>query len=273
MPGRLADEPLDVKTRPISGLRAEAARASHGQDVKPGAEFFLLLIGVVTGLATLLGGAVALRFRSALGLFLGFSSGAVIGVSLFDLLPEALELGRNDHSALTLTTALMLGFGLYLIVDRTSLVLTGGKGGHRSHLGPASLTLHSLMDGLAIGMAFHVNSAAGLVVAFAVLAHDVLDGANTVTLSLAGGSRVGTVKSWLAADALAPVVGISMAWRIAVPASVLSLLLAMFSGCFLYIGASELLPRSHDRRPKLSTLGATILGLGLIYFVVRLAAA
>lgn len=233
----------------------------------------LLLIGVLTALATLFGGAIALRFRSALGLFLGFSSGAVIGVSLFDLLPEALELGRSTHSALTLTTALAAGFGLYLTVDRTSLIASGGSGGHRSHLGPGSLTVHSLMDGLAVGLAFHVNTSAGLVVAFAVLAHDVLDGANTVTLSLAGGSSAVTARRWLAADAIAPLVGIAIARLINVPAGVLSLLLAVFAGCFLYIGASELLPRSHERRPKLSTLGATGLGLGLIYGVVRLAAA
>lgn len=241
--------------------------------MKPGPDSLLLLIGVSTALATLFGGALALRFRSALGLFLGFSSGAVIGVSLFDLLPEALELGRAGHSALTLTTAVAIGFGLYLTVDRTSLMLSGGKPGHKGHLGPGSLTLHSLMDGLAVGMAFHVNTAAGLVVAFAVLAHDVLDGANTVTLSLAGGASTATARRWLAVDALAPLIGIGLARLVDVPAGLLSLALAVFSGFFLYIGASELLPRSHEVRPKLSTLGATGLGLGFIYGVVRLAAA
>lgn len=241
--------------------------------MKPGLDSLLLLIGLATALATLFGGAIALRFRAALGLFLGFSSGAVIGVSLFDLLPEAFELGRSAHSALTMTTALAIGFGLYLTVDRTSLILTGADGGSRRHLGPSSLTLHSLMDGLAVGMAFHINTAAGLVVACAVLAHDVLDGANTVTLSLAGGAGAGTARRWLAADALAPLFGIAVARLIDVPAGLLSLLLAVFSGFFLYIGASELLPRSHQSRPHLSTLGATGLGLVFIYGVVRLAAA
>ena len=55
------------------------------------------------------------------------------------------------------------------------------------HLGPASLTAHSLLDGLGIGLAFQVAPAIGVVVAVAVLAHDVADGVNTVTLSLSGG--------------------------------------------------------------------------------------
>ena len=53
------------------------------------------MVGVFTSAATLFGGGLALRFRSALTLFLGFSSGAVIGVALFDLLPEALEAVRR----------------------------------------------------------------------------------------------------------------------------------------------------------------------------------
>lgn len=231
----------------------------------------ILLIGVMTGAATMLGGELALRFRSVLGLFLGFSSGAVIGVALFDLLPEAIELGSPHFSPLTITAALAVGFALYLVADRTALILSQGAGSYRAHLGPCSLTAHSLMDGLGIGFAFQVSSAVGALVAFAVLAHDFVDGANTVTVSLAGGATPPTARRWLLADAIAPLVGISIARLIDIPATDLALLLAVFAGFFLYIGASDLLPRSHDGRPQLSTIAATLLGLCLIYGVVRLA--
>jgi len=230
-----------------------------------------LVIGLATGVATLVGGGLAFRFRSAFDLFLGFSSGAVIGVALFDLLPEALELGAAHFRPLDLTTAVAVGFGFYLAADRAALVLTRGQGRHRAHLGAASLTAHSLMDGMGIGLAFQVSWAAGLIVAAAVLAHDFLDGANTVALSLGGGGAPTTARRWLVADAAAPLIGIGLARLIAPPAGLLALLLATFAGFFLYIGASELLPRSHDRRPQLSTIAATMLGLGLIYGVVRLA--
>jgi ZIP family zinc transporter len=230
----------------------------------------VLIVGLVTGAATLLGGGLALRFRSGLGLLLGFSSGAVIGVALFDLLPEALDLGGEGHSHLSITTAVAVGFGLYLIADRGLVVVSGGTGRHRGHFAPASLTAHSLMDGLGIGLAFHVSSAAGLIVALAVLAHDFLDGANTVTLSLAGGSGTRTARGWLVADAIAPLVGIGIARLISVPTFVLAVLLGVFAGFFLYIGASELLPRSHDRRPRLSTIAATGLGFAFIYLVILL---
>jgi ZIP family zinc transporter len=58
---------------------------------------------------------------------------------------------------------------------------------------------------------------------------------------------------------------------VSVPTPELARLLALFSGFFLYIGASELLPHSHAKRPHVSTIAATLLGLALIYTVVRLA--
>lgn len=233
-----------------------------------------LLIGVATGAATAFGGVFALRFRSAMGLLLGFSSGAVIGVALLDLLPEAMEVGGSRVHPLTLMTAVVLGFAAYLATDRGGAALADEPSSHGRHLGrhlgPASLTIHSLTDGLGIGLAFQFSSVAGLIVAAAVLAHDLCDGANTVILSLAAGSPPRTARRWLAADALAPLAGIVVAQLIAVPGPILALLMALFAGFFLYIGASELLPKSHQDRPKRSTLAATLLGLGFIYAVVRM---
>ncbi len=230
----------------------------------------VFIIGLLTGAATLLGGAFAFRIRSKFGLFLGLSGGAVLGVALFDLLPEAFELSLGRFSPLTLTSAMAAGFTLYLMTDRLASFMTRGSGLHRRYLGPAALTIHSLMDGLGIGLSFQVSPAVGLIVALAVLTHDFLDGANTVIVSIAGGAARPAARRWLVLDAIAPLVGILIARMVTVPAAVLGLLLAVFAGFFLYIGAVDLLPRSHDQRPSLSTLAATVLGLALIYAVVNL---
>ncbi|MEG3126027.1 ZIP family metal transporter [Sphingomonas sp. GB1N7] len=218
-----------------------------------------------------MGGILAIRFRSAQGFLFRFSSGAVIGVALLDLLPEAFDLVGTGRSALTVMTATACGFAGYLLLDRSSLILFGQRAGHGRHLGPGSLSMHSLIDGLGIGLAFQVSSAAGIIVAIAVLAHDFMDGANTVTLTFAGGGGVPTARAWLVVDALAPLAGIVLARSLAVPAEILGLLLALFAGGFLYIGASELLPRSRDGDASFARVGATGLGLAFIYVVVRLA--
>jgi ZIP family zinc transporter len=227
-------------------------------------------IGVCTAAATLFGGVVALRLRASAGLLFGLASGAVLGVVLFDLLPEALRLGAGSLGVLQVLTATACGFVVYLLVHRLAASSDGGRG-LKGHLGAGALTLHSLIDGLGIGLAFKASPAVGAGVAFAVLAHDCLDGANTVTLSLSGGAGDRTARRWLIADALAPLVGIGLSRLVSVPPAGLELLLGGFAGFFLYIGASELLPQALARRPKASTSFATVAGLAALYTVVRLA--
>ena len=222
---------------------------------------------MATGLATLLGGGMALRFRDRIPLILGFSAGAVIGVALFDLTPEALQLGAR-LGPMTVVGLIGGGFCGYMLLERTLNALAQGRGGH---LGPASLTIHSLLDGLGIGLAFQVGPAVGVVVAVAVLAHDVADGINTVNLSLSGGGGPRRARGWLIADATAPLVGIGLTRLFSVAEGTLGLVIALFAGFFLYIGAAELTPASHRALPRLWTSLATIVGMAVMWVAVRLA--
>ncbi len=230
-------------------------------------------IGVATGLATLAGGWLALRFQRQIPLILGFSAGAVIGVALFDLLPEALQLGGKIAAPQVVMGVMGVGFCGYMLLERSfnAAAETASKGARAGHLGPASLTAHSLLDGLGIGLAFQVAPAIGVVVAAAVLAHDVADGVNTVTLSLSGGGGQRRARGWLIADAAAPLVGIGLTRLFTVGEGPLGLAIALFAGFFLYIGASALAPASHRAMPRLRTSLATLAGMAAIWIVVRLA--
>jgi ZIP family zinc transporter len=229
----------------------------------------LLLIGIATGISTFIGGFFALRFKNKIHLILGFSAGAVIGVAIFDLMTEALTVGTQFHATSTITAFVALGFMAYMLLDRSILILTSKESGHRGHVGAGSLTIHSFLDGLGIGLAFQVSVALGAIVAVAVLVHDFSDGINTVNLSLAGTGKPKAARLWLAADALAPLVGIGATLFFRVPEASLALILALFSGFFLYIGASELLPDSHHRHPRFSTAILTVLGALVIYTAIH----
>jgi ZIP family zinc transporter len=245
--------------------------ASLGEGLSTDA--LLAVLGLATGAATLAGGGLALRFEKWLHLVLGLSAGAVIGVALFDLLPEALVLGAPSHQPTALTGLVAVGFLAYLAVDRALLIASRQNTAHRGHLGAGSLTVHSILDGLGIGLGFQVSASVGAVLALAVLAHDFSDGVNTVNLSLAGSRDPKIARRWLIADAAAPIFGIGLSRLITVPRADLAVIIALFAGFFLYIGASELLPDSHHRYPRAWTTLATLLGAGLIWAVVRLAPA
>jgi ZIP family zinc transporter len=51
----------------------------------------------------------------------------------------------------------------------------------------------------------------------------------------------------------------------------LGIILALFSGFFLYIGASDLIPESHRAFPKALTTLMTLLGIAVLYTAVALA--
>jgi len=239
----------------------------------------VILIASATLVSTLVGGLVALKLSDKLHLILGFSAGAVIGVAFFDLLPESMELGERYFAHSTVTGVVALGFLAYLILDR--LVFLHAHAGTSAAassrqiqlgiLGAGSLSIHSFLDGMAIGLAFQVSAAIGMIVAVAVLVHDFSDGINTVGLILKNRGEKKRALHWLIVDAVAPVMGAASTLLFRLPEEALSIVLAVFSGFFLYIGASDLIPESHHAHPKLLTTLMTLLGAAVLYAAIHLA--
>jgi zinc transporter ZupT len=242
----------------------------------------LILISIATLVSTFFGGVFALHFKDKLHLILGFSAGAVMGVAFFDLLPEALELGKENHTIGLITSIVALGFIVYMILDRFFFFHSHGLHeneneveenilNRRGILGAGSLSMHSFLDGAAIGLAFQVSTVVGGVVAIAVLVHDFSDGINTVNLVLKNSGTQMQAFKWLLVDATAPVLGVISTLFFSVSESTLGIILAIFTGFFLYIGASDLLPESHHSHPTMWTTFATILGVVVLYSAIKLA--
>lgn len=241
----------------------------------------IILIAALAFLATFIGGLFAIRFKDKLHLVLGFSAGAIIAVAFFDLIPEAIELGGTFYDVSTILSFTALGFIVFMILDRFVILHShhtddhskeqGAGSAKRGRLGAGSLSIHSFLDGVAIGLAFQVSPAVGAIVTTAVLVHDFSDGINTVNLILKNGGSKKDAYKWLTVDALAPVLGVLSTFFFTLPEQILGIVLAIFSGFFLYIGASDLLPESHHSHPTLWTTCATIIGMAVLYTAIRFA--
>ena len=236
----------------------------------------ILLIALAASAATFIGGSFALKFRDHLHLILGFSAGAVAGVALFDLLPEAITLGTAYHASETV--ALFVAFGLfgYLILDRLILLHTHEEDDEshtpsKGSLGALTLAAHSFIDGMAIGIGFQASVAVGMVITLAVLTHDFSDGINTVSFVLRGGGTWRNALNWLIVDAAAPLLGAASTLFFSIPERAIGLVLALFVGSFLYLSASDLIPESHHRHPRALTTFMTLLGALVLYAVIQLA--
>ncbi len=232
----------------------------------------VILFTIITFFSTLLGGMFALRFKDKLHLILGFSAGAVIAVSFFDLLPESLSLGSKHYSSTVITAMVALGFLVYMILDRMALLhFHSGevKMKSKGNLAAGSLSLHSFFDGVAIGLAFQISHSVGIFVAVAVIAHDFSDGLNTVSIVLRNKGNARDAFKWLLADSIAPVIGVISTLFFKLHEAAFSMVLAILCGFFFYIGASDLLPESQHEHPSLWTTITTLLGVGVIYFAIK----
>jgi zinc transporter ZupT len=242
----------------------------------------MLLLGIACAAfcATFAGGLVALRLKDKLHLVLGFSAGAVVGVAFFDLLQQALDIGQKWNTTKTILTWAASGFFFYLITDRT--VLSHGpilvhrdrpitRRSPRGSLGAGSLSAHSFLDGITIGLAFQTSAATGAIVTIGVLAHDFSDGINTMNVILKNGGDMRKALRWLLVDALAPGIGVIFTLFFTVPDRFFGIMLAIFFGFFLYIGASDFIPESHHAHPKFLTTAMTLVGAAVIYLAVTIA--
>ena len=230
----------------------------------------LIIIALAAFSSTLAGGLLALGLRDKLHLILGFSAGAVIGVAFFDLLPESLALGSRYHGAATLMAVAALGFLAYLVLDR--ILSFHGDSLQRGSVGAGVLCVHSLLDGVAIGLAFQAGRSVGIIVAIAVLTHDFSDGINTMNIVLKNHGERSRALLWLVLDAVAPVIGIAATVAYKLHDEGFGLALALFAGFFLYIGASDLIPESYHAHPKFLTTAMTLAGAAALYLAVTLVA-
>lgn len=214
------------------------------------------------------GGLLALKLRDKLHLILGFSAGAVIGVAFFDLLPEAIHVGQRYHTPTSILAWTAVGFLFYLALDR--MISFHGAAVRRGGFTASVLCIHSALDGVAIGLGFQTSAAVGIVVTIAVLAHDFSDGINTMNIVLKNGGTQADAFRWLLLDAAAPVVGIIATCFFALPGDSFGIVLALFGGFFLYIGASDLIPESYHAHPKFLTTAMTLAGAAVLYLAIQL---
>ena len=231
--------------------------------------FAPILLALVTLVSTGLGGTAAIRLRDRLHLLLGFSSGAVLAVALFDILPEVFAFERGA-SYMPITA---VGFLAFFALERYTAMHRAREHphlheAHEAELGAmsaAGLAFHSFLDGVAIGVGFQTSVAMGLLIAMGIIAHDFSDGLNTVTVVLAHGNR--NAVFWLIVDMSTPVLGAASTLMFNFK-GLLPLLLAFFAGSFLYIGASDLLPEAREHDSPLVAV-ATCIGMLTIYVITR----
>lgn len=243
----------------------------------------LMIIAILVGSAiSLLGGALILLTKTkrarAVHLALPFGAGALLAAAFFDLLPESI--GFGDAKAMLAWS--LAGFTLFFVLERFASWFhhhhdhdtdTGHTHKHQGNMVMIGDLLHNMIDGVAIGASFLVSPATGFITTIAVSAHEIPKELGTFGILLsrgwhdkkvllaniltAAGTIVAAVLTYLANDTFP------------IPEAEL---LAMTSGIFIYIAASDIIPDIHGQPRKLGTVQAAVLVAGIIFVgtVIRL---
>lgn len=233
--------------------------------------FDVLFYSLIGGVLSLVGGVLLLRKASTAKLLAKyatpFAAGALLGAAFFDLLPEAIEQSTKGDAPSWVLGGLLLFFLLehflrwfhhhhehgHEDITQAPLIVVGDS-------------IHNLLDGIAIGAAFLISPATGIVTALAVAAHEIPQEIGDFGLLLKFGYGRRKVLLINIFSALMSTVGALVTFYIGKESSIpLAELLAITAGMFIYIAASDLIPTIHESsKGRANYVAAALLLTGVV---------
>jgi len=238
--------------------------------------FFLLLILVTIGsVAGILGGIILLIkknwAKSLASYSIPLAAGVLLAVSFLDLLPEAVS-----HIQEAAYSIMLLVFVVAFLIEKFLFTLHHHDVGHKRSYSAIPMvifgdTIHNFLDGVAITASFMVNPSLGVIVAFSTFLHETPhEIADFGILLSAGWSRSKVFWANLL-SALATFPGALLTYFfLGVSEKTTGVLLALASGLFLYVAATDFLPELVEHRLKGSALKQSILllcGIALMVLI------
>jgi zinc and cadmium transporter len=174
---------------------------------------------------------------------IGFAAGVLISTAIFEMLPEAVL-----ESNIKIINPLALGFFLLYILEKSVMIHACKETECDVHtsgwVGIIGLGLESILDGIAIAVGYITEPALGLIIAFAVAVHELPVGFSTSVIMIRSKyTRKKTIIALFITSFLT-VVGALIAGFF--PSDYFGHILAFTAGTFIYIGASDLLPQTHE---------------------------
>ncbi len=237
----------------------------------------------LAGLATALGAIIIILITQPgakiLSGLLGFAGGIMIGISLFDLLPEAAELG----SVAAAVPGFLLGAGLMFALDRFvphahmsveseleieceyNVSAVNNDAMRTGLLIFFGIALHNLPEGLAIGAGLQVSPQMGLYMALSIGLHNIPEGMAVAGPLRSGGvSRVNVFLLTLLAGLMTPLGTAAGLLLFRASSALVAGGLAFAAGAMIYIVSDELIPQSHRLDSHTANAGL-IVGLVLVF--------
>jgi zinc and cadmium transporter len=219
------------------------------------------------------GGLVPLVHRwshNALQTLISLSAGIILGVLFLDLLPEIAASTPHFHVLVLAGYLALFVFEKFVFVHPHE---TEDLAEQRSGLAAyVSISIHSLLDGVALGSSTMLPALAPAVL-FAIVAHKVPDTFSVASiLTYFGFRRRKTLLFMFLFSLLTPLGGfIALLLLRDASRTMLAAPIALACGTFLFIATSDLLPHTHEHHDgRFRNLAAVFAGIAMIAIVQNL---
>ena len=242
-----------------------------------GSTVLISLISLIGVLTLTLRKGFLIKITSIL---VAFAVGSLIGVSVFDLIPEAFEINSRAAS-IFLVVGILLFFGIERFVGwhhqhhKEDIDPKGFKDHHHEHGKPfvyLVLTadfIHNFVDGVLIAVSFLINIPLGIASTIAVALHEIPQEIGDFAILIHAGLKPKKALLYNFFAAMSAVLGGVLAFFLASSIENLTVyLLGIAGGGFLYLAMTDLLPEiNHEKKWKntLAQFVAMVLGLLIIY--------
>lgn len=235
----------------------------------------ILLLSLLASVIALVGGVIFLKvdkWSSALTKYsTPFAAGVMITVAFLGLLPEAVEILGYKAFGITLMSLL----GAYLFENGLFDLHHHDHDDNHSHQHSVPLviigdTIHNFIDGVAIAAAYLVSPSLGLITAISTFLHEVPHEIGDFGILLKAGFSKKKVFLVNLFSALSTVLGALVIYFFATGDQLPGILLAVSAGMFIYLGASDFLPKANIGIEKSKAVGVLLLGVALMYLTLSL---
>jgi zinc and cadmium transporter len=204
------------------------------------------------------------RLHKILLVLVAFSAGTILGVALFDLLPEAIEI-VDEHLVFPIVA---VGFVFFLLLERFLYWYHGhghmhniddkvqeGPAGNFAYLNLIGDFIHNFIDGMIIASAFVNGFGVGVATSIAVALHELPQEMGDYGILVYSGMerRKALILNFIAALSIV-VGGVFGSFFLGLVESLSGWMVAFSAGAFIFLSAGELIPEMHEEKDRWKNL-------------------
>jgi len=231
----------------------------------------VILLSLLSVVSTFLGVVLAFFFKKStkrISIGIGFSTGVMLIISFFELLPEAIREGGAPSTLIALILGSLFMLFLDFILPHTHFFKSKGRSDWNlktAYLIALGIILHDFPEGFAMANSYILSSKLGILIAISIAAHNIPEEFVMAIPLVATKRKKDLIQLGLSSALAEPLGAVCGLLAASVSPALIPLFLAFAAGAMIFISFHELYPMA--RRYKRLSHFALGVGMSLLFYV------